>query len=75
MDMSQPTHTEGSAEPRSRLPDTRTVADFLGVPEGTMIAWRYRGTGPRYVRVGRHVRYRWGDVDRWVALQIEGGAS
>lgn len=45
------------------------VSAFLGVPIGTLDQWRHRGTGPRYVRVGRHVRYRLEDVHAWVADQ------
>jgi hypothetical protein len=38
------------------------VSEFLGVPIGTLTDWRYRGTGPRSYRVGRHVRYDPHDV-------------
>ncbi|WP_344923806.1 helix-turn-helix domain-containing protein [Saccharopolyspora gregorii] len=34
------------------------VADYLGVPVGTVYQWRTRGTGPTGKRVGKHVRYR-----------------
>lgn len=42
------------------------VAEYLGVSVDTLYAWRYRGTGPRGSKVGRHVRYRWDDVERWL---------
>jgi excisionase family DNA binding protein len=42
------------------------VAAFLGVPKATLYAWRYRREGPPAVRVGRHLRYRWSDLDRWL---------
>jgi predicted site-specific integrase-resolvase len=41
----------------------------LGVAAGTLKTWRYRGTGPAYVRVGRHVRYRSEDLAEWVRYQ------
>lgn len=40
-----------------------------GVPVATLKHWRYRGTGPRYVRVGRNVRYDPRDVDAWQRAQ------
>lgn len=43
------------------------LAELLRVPVGTVYAWRYKGTGPRGSRVGRHVRYRRADVDAWLA--------
>lgn len=42
------------------------VAQHLQMPEGTLVQWRYRGIGPRYLKVGRHVRYRWSDVSSWL---------
>lgn len=49
------------------------VAEFLRIPEATLAQWRSRGTGPRWRRVGRHVRYRWSDVEAWYDGQPGGG--
>lgn len=51
------------------LGDESEVAEFLRVPPGTLRMWRYRGTGPRWSRVGRHIRYRWADVESWLDQQ------
>jgi excisionase family DNA binding protein len=48
---------------------TGEVAEHLGIPERTLIQWRYLGVGPRYLKIGRHVRYRWSDVDEWLATR------
>ena len=45
------------------------LSKAIGVPEKTLADWRSRGIGPAYVRVGRHVRYRDVDVDRWLESQ------
>jgi excisionase family DNA binding protein len=45
------------------------VALRLHVPKTTLYGWRYKGTGPRSHRVGRHVRYRWSDVLDWLDQQ------
>ena len=55
------------------LATTDDVAAYLGVPPATVTAWRYRGRGPRYRTVGRHVRYDWRDVDAWYDAQPGGG--
>lgn len=34
------------------------AADFLGVSVRTLQAWRVRGGGPRYCKIGRSVRYQ-----------------
>jgi excisionase family DNA binding protein len=45
------------------------VAEFLQVPVRTLERWRYVGAGPRWVPMGRHVRYRWDDVEAWLEAQ------
>jgi predicted site-specific integrase-resolvase len=39
------------------------VAAFLQVPAKTLHRWRSIGEGPRALKVGRHLRYRWRDVE------------
>jgi len=46
------------------------LAEYLGVPVATIYAWRYRRQGPPGSRVGRHVRFRWSDVERWIEDRI-----
>lgn len=45
------------------------VARRLEVPKATLYGWRYKGTGPRSHRVGKHLRYRWSDVLEWLDAQ------
>jgi excisionase family DNA binding protein len=45
------------------------LAAELRVPLATVYGWRYKGTGPRALKVGRHVRYRREDVDAWLDAQ------
>jgi excisionase family DNA binding protein len=49
-----------------RLFSPEEVASYLGVPVKTLFQWRYKGVGPRGIRVGRHVRYRSDDVEAWL---------
>jgi predicted DNA-binding transcriptional regulator AlpA len=43
------------------------TADKLRVTQRTLADWRYRGYGPRFVRLsGRAVRYRESDLDAFV---------
>lgn len=46
------------------------VSDHLGVPVATLAKWRSEGYGPRYAKVGRHVRYRISDLDLWLDAQM-----
>ncbi|MFG1839106.1 helix-turn-helix transcriptional regulator [Micromonospora sp. NPDC049175] len=56
---------------RRTLANTGQVAAFLGVPPRTVEDWRRQRTGPRYSHVGRHVRYRWADVEKWLDDQAK----
>ena len=44
----------------------REVADMLGLSVATLRAWRHRGRGPRFLRLGRSVRYLPSDVSDFV---------
>jgi excisionase family DNA binding protein len=44
----------------------RQVAEQLGLSVATLRAWRHRGKGPRFLRLGRSVRYLPSDVDEFV---------
>jgi excisionase family DNA binding protein len=43
------------------------VAAYLRVPPKTVYQWRYSGLGPPAYRVGRHLRFRWEDVEVWLS--------
>lgn len=45
------------------------VAEYLNVPARTLPRWRYLGIGPKFIKVGRHCRYRQADVDAWLESQ------
>lgn len=53
-----------------RLMSAQQLADYLGVPIATLYRWRHLGEGPAGFRVGRHVRYRWKEVERWIERQL-----
>ncbi|MEU7678105.1 helix-turn-helix domain-containing protein [Micromonospora taraxaci] len=64
-----------TASVRRALAAPPEVASYLGVPEKTLTQWRYVKTGPRWSKVGRHVRYRWADVEKWLDEQSGGRAA
>lgn len=55
--------------PDRQLGTPEEVADYLQLPPKTLAEWRSRGLGPKYHKVGRHVRYRWTDVEKWLDAQ------
>ncbi len=51
--------------PADRLLSRVEVAAYLNVPAKTLAVWASKDQGPRYLRIGRHTRYRRADVDSW----------
>lgn len=51
---------------RERLASPDELAEHLGVTVKTLAQWRYLGTGPKFTKAGRSVRYRWADIDAWL---------
>lgn len=60
----------------SDLLDESEVAATLNVAVQTLRNWRWRGEGPRFVKLGkRAVRYRRGDLDAFVEAGVTGKAA
>lgn len=53
------------------------VAAFLGgdFSEKTLANWRSAGKGPKFLKVGGLVRYRWSSVNAWVDEQSRAGTA
>ncbi len=45
------------------------------VPLATVYRWNSEGTGPRRLRLGKHVRYRLSDVEAWEAQRLSDEAA
>ena len=57
-------------EQLDQLLSVEDLAAYLEVPVATVYAWRHRRQGPPGFRVGRHLRYRRSDVERWIDDRI-----
>ncbi|UXA15373.1 helix-turn-helix domain-containing protein [Mycobacterium sp. SMC-8] len=53
------------------------MAEYLNTTLNQLSRLRFEGHGPRYVKLGRSVRYRWEDVYAWVDENVQsvGGAK
>jgi predicted DNA-binding transcriptional regulator AlpA len=60
------TTERGQMSDTTRALTEREVADMLGLSVATLRAWRHRGRGPRFLRLGRSVRYLPSDVADFV---------
>ena len=49
---------------------TQKAAAVLGLAVPTLEKMRVRGSGPRYLKLGRSVRYRYEDLEAWLADRV-----
>jgi excisionase family DNA binding protein len=54
---------------------TAQVAEYLQVPVATVHRWRYFGTGPPAIKVGRHLRFEPSDLRDWIDEKKANDAS
>jgi excisionase family DNA binding protein len=52
---------------------TEELAERLGgdFSAETVKRWRKTGDGPRFIRVGKHVRYRETDIEAWERSRLQ----
>jgi predicted DNA-binding transcriptional regulator AlpA len=52
--------------------DTRHVAALTGFSAKALEGMRHRGKGPRFLRIGRKIRYKLEDVINWMESNPSG---
>jgi predicted DNA-binding transcriptional regulator AlpA len=57
------------------LLSARQAAALLHLSERTLERFRVSGTGPKFVRLGRSIRYRLTDIEAFIASRIVGSTS
>ena len=54
---------------------TDSAAEYVGLGKSTLDKLRTTGGGPRYLKLGRVVRYRTVDLDEWLAACLTDSTS
>ncbi|HEV7414879.1 MAG TPA: helix-turn-helix domain-containing protein [Tianweitania sediminis] len=49
------------------LLNTKRAAHYLGLSASLLEKWRTRGEGPRFIKLGRAIRYRLSDLEAFLA--------
>lgn len=55
-----------------KLLTQKEVAEWTGMSSAWFEMSRFKGTGIPYVKIGRSVRYRTSDVQRWIESNVIG---
>lgn len=69
------TRVSMSDESATHLLHEQEAAKFLSLSFRTLQAWRVRGEGPHFCKIGRAVRYRRHDLIAWVETQVRASTS
>ena len=50
---------------------TKHAAHYMdGFAHQTLVNWRHQKKGPRYIRIGRSIRYRMSDLDKFMNSKL-----
>lgn len=60
---------------KRRLLEVQEAAEYLGLSVSTLNKWRCYGEGPKFVKLGRAIRYRMSDLDEYIALRMSQSTS
>jgi excisionase family DNA binding protein len=53
----------------------REAAEELRLSERTLERLRVTGEGPKFIRMGRSIRYRFADIETWIVSQMVSSTS
>lgn len=56
----------------NQLMNEKAAAEFLGVTVKCLQNWRWRNVGPRWIKLGRLIRYDVEEVKAYLAKQTRG---
>ncbi|MHA1575693.1 MAG: helix-turn-helix domain-containing protein [Alphaproteobacteria bacterium] len=60
----------------TKLLNTKEAADFLGLKTGTLNIWRISNRySLEYIKVGRYIRYKKSELERWLEDRTVKGDS
>ncbi len=51
------------------------ISGYTGIARQTHARWRHEGAGPMFVRLGRRIFYRAGDVRAWINERVRQNTS
>ena len=51
---------------------TEQAADYVGLSRASLVTRRWRGTGPKFIKLGRRVIYLKEDLDTWLESHRDG---
>jgi excisionase family DNA binding protein len=54
---------------------TTEAAGYIGLKKSTLEAWRVRGEGPVFLKLGKAVRYRKEDIDAFLEANLRKSTS
>ena len=63
--------SDGSDFVQQLILNTKNAARYVGMSTSYLNRARIHGGGPRYLKIGRSVRYRVADLDLWLGERVQ----
>lgn len=60
---------------KQKMYRTKEAAEYLELAKPTLEAWRTRGGGPVFLKLGKAVRYRQSDLDEFIESRLRENTS
>lgn len=54
---------------------TKRAAGYIGLSPATLEAWRCRGSGPKFLKLGKAIRYRQSDLEDFLNSRVHTSTS
>jgi hypothetical protein len=64
-----------STDAAPKYTNTRGAAEHLALSASYLEKRRLSGGGPRFIKIGKAVRYRIDELDAWAAARLHGSTS
>jgi excisionase family DNA binding protein len=55
--------------------NTKQAAEYLGLKPVTLEAWRVRGGSPVFLKLGKSVKYRQADLEKFIESRLRKNTS
>lgn len=58
-----------------QLLNNDATADLIGASRRTLPVWRVQGKGPKFIKIGKLVRYELAEIEAWIRANTHSNTS
>ncbi len=69
------TATSEAVSSACKLLNNNSTAEWLGISHRTLPIWRVQGKGPKFIKIGKLVRYEHTEIEAWILANTHSNTS